>query len=43
MDDYIHIFIKCFFALNGNLNVRVVECAFSSVNVVVDDGTMGGV
>ncbi|KAL2212071.1 hypothetical protein CC79DRAFT_1364355 [Sarocladium strictum] len=41
MGEDIHIFIKCFFALNGNLNVKIVRCAFSSVNAV-GDGTMGG-
>lgn len=39
MGEDIHIFIKCFFALNGNLNVRVIDSAFSSVNVV-GDGTL---
>jgi hypothetical protein len=39
MGEDIHIFIKCFFALNGNLNVRVLMAPFSSVNVV-GDGTL---
>lgn len=37
----IHMFIKCFFACNGNLRVYTIPHPFSSMNVVGDGTLMG--